>query len=251
MEFSDKVVLITGAGQVLGRAIAEAFATFGAIVAANDLTPINLDETVARIQSSGGRVKDYIFDIARKMPVQAMIEQVVQDWGHIDVLINNARAAPHVSVLSMDEWDWHRTIDVNLGGPFFTMQSVGRVMQVQGGGVMLNVIAGFQREEDWMGRPAFVASQVGLAGLTQAAARELEGDHIRVNAICPEMSQLDSLPITVGSIPVKDTHEQSDYLKAVVQVVLYLCSQAATHLNGQILKVDEGLRMSQSTPFLY
>jgi 3-oxoacyl-[acyl-carrier protein] reductase len=59
------------------------------------------------------------------MPVQAMIEQVIADWGSLDILVNNARVKPRIPVLKMDEWDWHRTIDSNLGGPFFTMQSAG------------------------------------------------------------------------------------------------------------------------------
>ncbi|HEX9028434.1 MAG TPA: SDR family NAD(P)-dependent oxidoreductase, partial [Anaerolineales bacterium] len=130
-EFADQVVLVTGAGRGIGRAIAEGFAAQGAILALDDVSPVNLDETLRRIRASGGKAQDYVFDVAKKMPVQGMIETILQDWGRIDILINNAGVEPHASILEMDEWDWHRTLDVNLSGPFFTMQSAGRLMREQ------------------------------------------------------------------------------------------------------------------------
>ena len=183
--FKDQVVLITGAGRGLGRAIAQAFAQQGAILAVNDLTPVNLDETVKIIRAAGGQVRDYVFDISKKTPVQTMVQQIQADWGRIEILINNAAVSPQAAILDMDEWDWHRTVDVNLGGPFFMLQVVGRVMREQGGGTIVNVAA----SEAWMGqlekRAAFVASKTGLAGLTRAAAQELAAYGIRVHAVYP------------------------------------------------------------------
>jgi NAD(P)-dependent dehydrogenase (short-subunit alcohol dehydrogenase family) len=184
--FKGKVVLITGAGRGLGRAIAQAFAQQGAFLAVNDLTPINLDETVRSIQAAGGQVRDYIFDICKKTPVQTMVQQVLADWGRIDILINNAGVSPQAAILDMDEWDWHRTVDVNLGGPFFMLQVVGRVMREQGEGIIVNIAA----SEAWMNRlekqAAFVASKTGLIGLTRAAAQELAAYGIQVHGIYPD-----------------------------------------------------------------
>lgn len=180
-DFTDQVVLITGAGRGAGRLLAEAFAERGAIVAANDVSPVNLDEVVDEIVERGGKAGAYVDDVARKMAVQALVQRVEDDFGRIDVLINHASVQPHASLLDMDEWDWHRVLDVNLTGAFLMMQSVGRVMRAQGGGVMINLITGAGREV-LKDAGAYQASMAGLVSLTHSAAREFHPHGIRVNA---------------------------------------------------------------------
>jgi 3-oxoacyl-[acyl-carrier protein] reductase len=253
--FTDKVILITGAGRGIGRSIAEAFAAYGAIIAANDITPINLDETLARILASGGRVKDYVFDVAKKMPVQSMVEQVVADWGRIDILVNNAGVEPRASLLDMDEWDWHRTIDVNLGGPFFTMQTVGRIMRQQGGGVIVNIASTAGRAHGQKSLSAYIASKMGLIGLTREAARELSAYNIRVNAVCPgaiesERAWLQGEPLPAPATSASVEWEPNVPLgrpghpHEVAEVVLFLCSDTAAYITGQAINVDGGQVMS-------
>ena len=183
-EFVDKVVLITGAGRGAGQAVALAFSSLGAIVAANDINPVSLDETISQIQQAGGKVGAYVFDIAKRMPIEGLVTQVVDQFGRIDILVNHASVQPDASLLEMDEWEFHRTLDVNLGGPFFTMQQVGRVMRQQGGGVMVNLISGWGQERIQKGHAAHLASQAGVIGLTRAAAHELSAYQIRVNTVC-------------------------------------------------------------------
>ncbi|HLO31608.1 MAG TPA: SDR family NAD(P)-dependent oxidoreductase [Anaerolineales bacterium] len=177
-QFKDKVVLITGAGKGSGRILAQAFAEQGAIVAANDISPINVEEVVDQILARGGRAQAYIDDIAKKVAAQNIINQVEDDFGHIDILINHAAVEPRVPLLDMDEWDWHRVLDVNLTGTFFMTQSAGRVMRAQGRGVIINLMTGSSPEED--GKAAFIASMNGVAGLTRQAARELSPYGIKV-----------------------------------------------------------------------
>ncbi|MCK5313989.1 MAG: 3-oxoacyl-ACP reductase FabG [Anaerolineales bacterium] len=249
-EYTNKVVLVTGAGRGIGRAIAEAFAGCGAIVAANDITPVNLEQTVDLIASAGGRCKEYVYDVAKKMPVQAMVSEVLDDWERIDILINNAGVEPHASILEMDEWDWRRTIDVNLTGAFFTLQSVGRVMREQGGGVVVNIGSIAGRAHGLRDRSAYVASKSGLLGLTREAAREFAAYNIRVNAVCPGVIEIEMtealrqdeamLQKWLEDIPQKRLGRTED----VVGLVLYLCSDAAAYLTGQAINVDGGKVMS-------
>ncbi len=178
---TNKVVLITGAGKGSGRILAGAFAERRAIVAANDISPINVEEVVDQIMAKGGRAKAYIDDVAKKVAAQNIVNQVDDDFGQIDILINHAAVEPHVPLLDMDEWDWHRVMDVNLTGAFLMTQSVGRVMRAQGTGVIINLITVSTR--DGSNAAAFLTSMNGLHAFTHQAARELSLYGIRVYAI--------------------------------------------------------------------
>ena len=188
MELKDKVVLITGAGKGTGWALAEALAERGAFIAANDVSPINVEQLVAQILANGGKAKAYIEDVAKKVGVQSLIHDVEDDLGKIDILINHAAVQPHTLLLNMDEWDWHRTLDVNLTGAFLMMQSVGRTMRassakgVKGHGVILNIVAG---TGEGLSQEAgtYIASKAGLAALSNQADQEFSLHGIRVHAV--------------------------------------------------------------------
>ena len=119
-DLAGKVVLVTGAGRGIGRELAEGFAAQGVTIAANDLTPINLDETVSHIRTGGGTAQAYVADIASKLAVQTMLNEILDVYGRIDVLINAASVEPGEALLEIDEWDWRRAIDLNLTGPFLS-----------------------------------------------------------------------------------------------------------------------------------
>jgi 3-oxoacyl-[acyl-carrier protein] reductase len=239
-EFVGKVALITGAGRGLGRELALAFASFGASVAANDINPINLDGLVGQVLQKGGTARPYVFDLARRMPVEGMVAQVLEHFGRIDILINHACVCPKAHLLDMDEWDFHRTLDVNLGAAFFCMQQVGRSMRQLGGGTMVNLISAPRAEGASPGFTAYIASQAALACLTRAAALELAAYDIHVNAVCHG-----STAIGLCSPPDWKAGAFQQWQRALspgqlaglpeaVSLVLFLCSQAASSISGQV-----------------
>ncbi|MDX9990946.1 MAG: SDR family NAD(P)-dependent oxidoreductase [Anaerolineales bacterium] len=176
-DLNGKVVLISGAGRGLGRELALALAAQGATIAANDISPLNVDEVARQISLSGcGQARVYLHDVAKKVAVQALVNQVVDDFGRIDILINSANVQPGAGLLEMDEWDLHRVFEVNTIGVFLLMQSAARVMRQQGGGLILNLLADPQP-----GLPAaYAASRQAVAELTRQTASELGQAGIRV-----------------------------------------------------------------------
>lgn len=250
MNFEGKVILITGAGRGIGRELAAAFATHGAKVAANDITPVNLDQTVEQVSSAGGIIKDYVTDVSKKMPVQAMVSRILEDWERIDVLVNNAGVEPHAPLLDLDAWDWQRTIDVNLSGPFFTTQIVGRIMREQGEGVIVNIASIAGRAHGLKDRSAYVASKMGLIGLTRESARELAAHNIRVNAVCPGVIETEMtaelrqnqarIARWLEDIPQNRLGQPGD----IAGLVMFLCSAEASYITGQAINVDGGKVMN-------
>ena len=245
-EFLGKIALITGAGRGLGRQIAFGFSSLGALVAANDINPINLDETINQILQAGGNARAYVFDVAKRMPIEGMIAQVLEHFGSIDILINHASVTPDASILDMDEWEYHRTMDVNLGGPFFCMQQVGRVMREHGGGAIVNIVSSIGDGQESKGCAAYLASQAGMLSLTRAAAHEFSKYNIRVNAVSSGLAEEELFtPLRLNNVTLQRWLESYPEARlgghpSLVSLVLYLCSDVASSLSGQLVSVELG-----------
>lgn len=184
---TDQIILITGAGRGVGRTLAEALAAEGASIAAVDISPLLLAEVEEAIHASGGECCTYASDMAKKRIVQGVVEEVLEDWGHIDVLINAGYVNPKGGILALDEWDWQRSLDVNLSGVFYALQAFGRVAREGAagggeeprGGAVVNIIPG-------TGNPALTVSASALLRLTHESAHELESGNVHVNAVYPQ-----------------------------------------------------------------
>ncbi len=147
--------------------LAEAFARGGSLVSAIDISPVSLDELV---YPGRGTIRLYVEDVTRNVGVQALVKQVEDDFGQIDILINHASVEPHASLMEMDEWDWHRTLDVNLTAAFLMTQSVGRMMRAKRSGTIVNLIRLRPTRKEH--EAAYLATTTGLIFLTRAAAIE-------------------------------------------------------------------------------
>jgi NAD(P)-dependent dehydrogenase (short-subunit alcohol dehydrogenase family) len=188
--FNGKVVLITGAGRGAGRMLADAFAGQGALVAANDITPVNVEMVVAGINGAGGRATAHIHDIAKKVDVQAMVNNIIDEHGRIDILLNCANVMLPAALLDIDEWDLHRVFEVNAIGTLLMMQSAGRVMRAQGGGIIVNVV-----RIPASAPASFIASRAGLASMNLRIQEELSAYGIRVFAVSAD----DPIPSTFAA----------------------------------------------------
>ncbi|MCZ7552113.1 MAG: hypothetical protein B6D39_03650 [Anaerolineae bacterium UTCFX2] len=223
-QFSGQVVLIAGAGRALGRRLAREFARSGALLALNDVTPVNLDLTLQSILDEGGQARDYVADVSKRMPALNMIDQVLEDFERVDVLVNHTCVSPPAALLELDEWDWQRALEVNLSGAFFLTQLLGRQMRHQGGGAILH-LASPPRLPDPKRQAAYLTGMHGLVGLTRAAAQELAEYGVRVNAVCPWDSPAENLSLA----------DQAEPDPRLVELILALCSRGST-LTGAIVR---------------
>lgn len=251
MEISlqDKVAIVTGAGQGLGEAIAHTLAAAGAKVAVNDLNPDRAERVAAAIRAAGGAAIGVMADVSNKFQCVALVEAAREQWGRLDVLVNNAGIEPVSPILTLDEWDWTRCIDVNLKGTFFMSQLVGRVMaeENQGrGGAIVNISSIAGVEIPLMHRAAYCASKAGMVGFARECAREFAAYGIRVNTvvagvfITPMTEKARQNPAMMEKwmreIPMQRLGDAAE----IASAVLFLCSDAASYMTGSTITVDGG-----------
>ncbi len=184
MELTGKVALITGAAQRVGRTIALALAGKGAHIAFTYLDESEpWRQTQADIESLGVRCLALPLDVRRPEQPTAVVGEIVQQWGRVDVLVNNASVWLSAPFLDISLEDWRTALDVNLTGPFLVAQAVARHMAGQRAGVIIN-ITDLSAYQTWSHSAHHAASKSGLVALTRVMAAEL-APHVRVNAIAP------------------------------------------------------------------
>ena len=245
MLLQDKVALITGAARGIGKQIALAYAREGANIAFTDLEENEAaKQTRDEIAALGVKVAFYASNAADFDAAHKVVEQVVADFGRLDILVNNAGITRDTLLMRMTEQMWDQVIQVNLKSAFNFTHAVTPVMMRQRSGsiISLSSVVGLNGNA---GQANYAASKAGIIALTKSVAKELGGRGIRANAIAPgfiltDMTKAlpeDTLKQFVTMIPMRRGGEPEE----VAKVALFLASDLASYVSGQVIQVNGGM----------
>lgn len=247
MLLENKIAVVTGAGRGIGRGIALAMAREGAMVVVNyNGSKERAGEVVAEIEKNGGRAAAVQCNVSDFGQAKEFYANVVKEYGRIDILVNNAGITRDNLIMKMSEEEFSDVIQTNLNGTFNGIKFVTRPMMKQRAGRIIN-IASVSGVVGNMGQANYSASKAGVIGLTKATAKELASRNITVNAIAPgfiatEMTDKLSDAVkeeAVKTIPLGEFGKVEDIAEAVV----FLASDRARYITGQVLCVDGGIAM--------
>ena len=246
MKLADKVAMVTGAAQGIGKAVALLLARNGADIVVSDVNVEKAEETAKEVQALGRKALAIKVDVAKLGDVEKMVEGILAQFGKVDILVNNAGIARDKLILRMTEEDWDAVLNINLKGTFNCTKAVVRHMSKQKGGKIVN-IASVVGEMGNPGQGNYAASKAGVIGFTKTIAREFAQRGINVNAIAPgyiETPMTDALPEKAKEelkrlIPMDRLGKPED----VAEAVLFLVSEASSYITGQVLNVNGGIYM--------
>jgi NAD(P)-dependent dehydrogenase (short-subunit alcohol dehydrogenase family) len=245
-EFVGKVALVTGSGHGIGRATALAFAREKAKVVVSDIAVETAEETVRMIEALGSEATFVKADVAKESEIKALIEATVKAYGALDCAVNNAGIEGDVAPIAESPVEnWERVLRVNLTGVWLSMKYEIQQMLRQGGGAIVN-IASIEGLIAFPGVSPYVASKHGVNGITKTAALECASSNIRVNSVCPgliDTRMVERLEKPVPEIPTlvaMSPAGRKGRPEEIAAAVLWLCSEAASFVNGHTMTVDGG-----------
>ncbi len=240
-----KVALVTGASKGIGRKIAEKFAEQGANVAFTYLSSVEKGESLAReLQSFGTQIKGYRSDASKYDEAEKLINDIVADFGQIDIIVNNAGITKDGLLMRMTEENWDDVINVNLKSIFNVTKAATKIMMKARKGVFINMssVVGVTGNA---GQANYAASKAGIIGFTKSVAKELGSRNIRANVVAPgfirtEMTEVLDPKTVAGweaGIPLKRAGETED----IANVCVFLASDMSSYITGQTISVCGGM----------
>ncbi len=242
----DKVAIVTGASQGIGRTLAIGLAQAGVQVALVSRNRAALEEVGAEIEALGRKVLVFPADLRDVSLIRAMAEKVRDTFGKIDILINNAAWTETVEALEVTEEEWDQTLDTCLKALFFTSQSVARIMVPRGSGKIINIGSTFG-QLTFKGRSVYAAAKAGVHHLTRALAYEWAPKGIHVNAVAPCITETPARReilerpgykewVLAEKLPIQRWAQPEDFIGAI----LFLCSSLSDMVVGHVMMVDGG-----------
>jgi len=245
-DLTDRTIVVTGAGQGIGRAVALGLAEHGAQVACLDVQAGPAAETAALIEEKGGTASAAAVDVRQAEGVEAVVARALDRHGRLDGLVNAAGVTVRSAAVDFTPADWHRVIDVNLVGTFLCAQAVGRHLIAAGRGSIVNVASIAALAAMGRGNTAYTASKGGVAALTRELAVEWAPHGVRVNAlapchirtpfIAPILNDPETSARLIANIPLGRIGEPEE----LVGPIVFLLSDAASLVTGHVLAADGG-----------
>jgi 3-oxoacyl-[acyl-carrier protein] reductase len=243
MKLADKVAIVTGSGRGIGRSISEALMAEGASIVINDMNEELCKATTEELTKAGGKVLGIVCNVTDSASIEKMVAEVMEKWGRIDVLVNNAGITRDNLFMRMSEEHWQAVIDTNLTSAFKVTQPVLKVMSKQRSGRIVN-IASTTGVHGNFGQCNYAAAKAGLIGFTKTIALEYASRNITSNAVAPGFIDTDMtrklgeeiIKSYTDKIPLKRMGTPADIAEAVLFFVT-----GGSYVTGQTLEVNGGL----------
>ena len=244
-EFEGKVAIVTGAGQGMGRAVAERLAAAGALVSVNDIDSDSAERTVSVLQKGGAEAVAAPGSVTSTQQVSDMLDLTLSRFGKVHILVNNAGVLRPTKVIDIEEDEWDFVVDVNLKGTYLCSRAVLPTMREIGWGRIVNFSSTAGKNVSTVGGAHYTAAKAGILGFTRHLAKEEASYGVTVNSVCPGLIDTEMVRTTIDdsktkayadSFPINRLGQPSE----VAELVAFLASDRAAYITGASLDINGG-----------